>query len=160
MSVATATRGYGAQQATGPADADATKADDDGKSKSLLIGTTHNQRITYEMTWSWLGPWMEAFTSLSTTVRNSTVTANERKVVVTPDMIMGATDKILRMLVGAFVAAVANGQRHGTPVEYDQTDETTLHGRRRGTTRLTHALQNGTKPAHAWHHARTCSAAP
>ena len=119
VSVVTATHGYGAQ-ATGPADADATKADDDDKSKSLLIGTTHNQMITYEMNWSWLGPWMEAFTSLSTTVRNSTVTANERKVVVTPDMIMGATDKILRILVDAFVAAVANGQRYGTPVEYEQ----------------------------------------
>ena len=119
VSVVTATHGYGAQ-ATGPADADATKADDDDKSKSLLIGTTHNQRITYEMNWSWLGPWMEAFTSLSTTVRNSTVTANERKVVINPDMIMGATDKILRILVDAFVAAVANGQRYGTPVEYEQ----------------------------------------
>ena len=63
---------------------------------------------------------MGAFTSLPTTVRNSTVTANERKVVVTPDMIMGSTDNILRMLVDAFVAAVANGQQHGIPVEYEQ----------------------------------------
>ena len=119
VAVVTATHGYGAQ-ATGPADADTTKDDDDDKSKSLLIGTTHNQMITYEMNWPWLEPWMGAFTGLSTTVRNSTVTANERKVVVTPDMIMGSTDKILRMLIDAFVAAVANGQRYGIPVEYDQ----------------------------------------
>ena len=68
----------------------------------------------------WLAPWMGAFTNLSTTIRNSTVKANERKVVVTPDRIMGSTDKILRMLVDAFVAAVANGQRYGIPVEYEQ----------------------------------------
>ena len=119
MAVITATHGYGAQ-ATGPADADATKDGDDDKSKSPLIGTTHNQMITYEMNWPWLEPWMGAFASLSTTVRNSTVTANERKVVVTPDMIMGATDKILRMLVDAFVEAVANGQRYGVPVDYEK----------------------------------------
>jgi len=119
VAVVTATHGYGAQE-TGPADADATKDDDDDKSKSLLIGTTHNQLITYQMNWKWLAPWMDAFTSLATTVRNSTVTANERKVVVTPDMIMGSTDKILRMLIDAFVAAVANGQRYGIPVEYEQ----------------------------------------
>ena len=119
VAVATATHGYGAQ-ATGPTDADATKDDDDDKSKSLLIGTTHDQMITYTMNWSWLAPQMRAFTNLPTTVRNSTVTANERKVVVTPDIIMGSTDKILRMPIGAFVAAVANGQRYGTPVEYEQ----------------------------------------
>ena len=72
------------------------------------------------MNWSWLAPWMGAFTNLSTRVRNSTVTANERKMVVTPNMIMGSTDKILRMLIGAFVAAVANGQRYGIIVEYEQ----------------------------------------
>ena len=63
---------------------------------------------------------MGAFTRLSTTVRNSTVTATECQVVVIPDMIMGSTDKILRMLVDAFVAAVVNGQRYGIPVEYEQ----------------------------------------
>ena len=72
VSVVTATHGYGAQ-ATGPADADATKDDDDDKSKSLLIGTTHNQMITYEMNWSWLEPWMGAFSVVLESAATRTV---------------------------------------------------------------------------------------
>ena len=118
VAVVTATHGYGTQ-ATEPADA-ATNDDDDEKDKSLLIGTTHNQEVTYAMNWSWFEPWVVPFAGLATTIRNSTVRANEHKVVVTADMIMGSTDKTLRALVDAFVAAIANGQRYGTPAEYEQ----------------------------------------
>ena len=105
-----------------PADAHATKDDDDDKDKSLLIGIMHDQEATCTMNWPWLAPRMVAFESLPTTIRNSTVKANERKVVASAGMIMGSAGKILRMLVGAFMAAIANGQRHGTPAaEYEQT---------------------------------------
>ena len=119
VAVVTATHGYGTR-ATGPTDDDATKDDDDDKDKSLLIGTMRDQEATYTMNWPWLAPWMGAFESLGTTIRNSTVKANERKVVASADTIAGSAGKILRMLVDASMAAIANGQRYGTPVEYEQ----------------------------------------
>ena len=54
----TAAHGYGAQ-ATGPADATATVDDDDDNSKSLRIGSTNTDAVTYHCNWRWLRLWVE-----------------------------------------------------------------------------------------------------
>ena len=123
----TAAHGYGTQ-VTGPADATATIDDDGDITKSLLIGPTNNGAITCHCNWRWLRPWVAQFHDAATTIKNSQARSNESRATVKPELIIGKADSILRQLVESFVAAIAEGQRYGTPIDYSEMAKQHDHG--------------------------------
>ena len=141
----TAAHGYGAQ-ATGPADTTATADDDTDNSKSLLIGSTNTDAVTYHCNWKWLQPWVEQFHNVATTIKNSQARSNESRVTVKPEFIIGKSNSILRQLVESFVAAIAEGQRYGTPIEYSEMVKQHYHGEGKGLSDSIQRFRNSSNP--------------
>ena len=141
----TAAHGYGAQ-ATGPADTTATADDDTDNSKSLLIGSTNTDAVTYHCNWKWLQPWVEQFHDVATTIKNSQARSNESRVTVKPEFIIGKSNSILRQLVESFVAAIAEGQRYGTPIEYSEMVKQHYHGEGKGLSDSIQRFRNSSNP--------------
>ena len=141
----TAAHGYGTQ-ATGPADTTATADDDTDNSKSLLIGSTNTDAVTYHCKWKWLQPWVAQFHNVATTIKNSQARSNESRVTVKPEFIIGKSDSILRQLVESFVAAIAEGQRYGTPLEYSEMVKQHYHGEGEGLSDSIQRFRNSSNP--------------
>ena len=141
----TAAHGYGTQ-ATGPADTTATADDDTDNSKSLLIGSTNTDAVTYHCKWKWLQPWVAQFHDVATTIKNSQARSNESRVTVKPEFIIGKSKSILRQLVESFVAAIAEGQRYGTPLEYSEMVKQHYHGEGEGLSDSIQRFRNSSNP--------------
>jgi hypothetical protein len=141
----TAAHGYGTQ-ATGPVDTTATADDDTNNSKSLLIGSTNTDAVTYHCKWKWLQPWVEQFHDVATTIKNSQARSNESRVTVKPEFIIGTSKSILRQLVESFVAAIAEGQRYGTPLEYSEMVKQHYHGEGEGLSDSIQRFRNSSNP--------------
>ena len=141
----TAAHGYGTQ-ATGPADTTATADDDTNNSKSLLIGSTNTDAVTYHCKWKWLQPWVAQFHDVATTIKNSQARSNESRVTVKPEFIIGTSKSILRQLVESFVAAIAEGQRYGTPLEYSEMVKQHYHGEGEGLSDSIQRFRNSPNP--------------
>ena len=89
---------------------------------------------------------MEQFHNVATTIKNSQARSNESRVTVKPEFIIGKSDSILRQLVESFVAAIAEGQRYGTPLEYSEMVKQHYHGEGEGLSDSIQRFRNSSNP--------------